>query len=652
MKKLNLLKPDIQNGYLNNGKGQEINYLEIPLNVGIRELKEDVKNGAKQYSELIDFVEKKPSQFVVINCNNEEEGLMAVSYLAAIYNMQDKLCYGDYDDDNEVSDKVELEYEEYDDRDIFDDDFEASGGEDDNWENNSQWNENPWQIPIITSDEICSKGPFGFEPYYNGGLGFGSTTNTKNNLPYWFYTRKENVCILHSGCQNLFSYSCNQIGKELKRFKNNRHVFLVIVSKDKAGCDDCEEWLDPLKEEIYEIILEYAAGMFHIKTEEEAVAKYYSNLFENWVYRYGYALKKSFPVKRITKSIVAMNNPDKSALIEKVIRYVIKDEKETRILGEEDFSILAQFKLLGADLKKKEHKSMKKLENELIGMEAVKEQIRGIVEVMRYNKRRMKMGLSTGNYHNVHMLLGAPGTAKTTVAEILGNIMAEEKLLADNRFISVNGAELKGMYVGHSAPKVKALFDNYDIIFIDEAYAVAAGNDGESDSFSQEAIAQLIVELEKHGMDRLVMFAGYGGFHVTDNDNKMKRFMDCNPGIRSRINSTIYFDSYTADQMVEIFRGQAKMNEFTITPEANEVVRQFFVGRVMRNDFGNGREARSLLENSMVEAAKRLSKVPDDKLTVKLMKEIQLQDIKKAIERMQQSAKIQTGREKKQLGFL
>ena len=55
------------------------------------------------------------------------------------------------------------------------------------------------------------------------------------------------------------------------------------------------------------------------------------------------------------------------------------------------------------------------------------------------------MGLGSGNYHNVYMLLGAPGTAKTTVAELLGNMMAEEHLLSGNRFISVNGAELRGM---------------------------------------------------------------------------------------------------------------------------------------------------------------------------------------------------------------
>ena len=291
------------------------------------------------------------------------------------------------------------------------------------------------------------------------------------------------------------------------------------------------------------------------------------------------------------------------------------------------------------------------MREELVGMEHVKEQITGIVEVMKYNKRRAAMGLGSGSYHNVHMLLGAPGTAKTTVAELLGNMMAEEHLLSSGKFISVNGAELKGMYVGHSAPKVKALFDEYNVILIDEAYAMASDNNGQIDSFSQEAIAQLIIELEKHGMDRLVMFAGYGGEKVSDKDNKMKEFLQSNPGIRSRINSTIYFDSYSPDEMVEIFKRHAKLNHYRLPRTADTYIRAFFEDRVKADDFGNGREARSLLENSIVEAAKRLASVKEELITEKMMKELKLVDIKKAIKTQEFSKKVQTGTTKAVIGF-
>ena len=129
---------------------------------------------------------------------------------------------------------------------------------------------------------------------------------------------------------------------------------------------------------------------------------------------------------------------------------------------------------------------------------------------MKFNRLRKEMGMKKSSYHNVHMMLGAPGTAKTTVAKLMGKIMEEEKLLPGSQFTCVNGAELKGMYVGHSAPKTKALFEENDIIVIDEAYSLT-GDRSEPDSFSREAIAQLVIELEEHAEDKLVIFAGYGG---------------------------------------------------------------------------------------------------------------------------------------------
>ena len=119
------------------------------------------------------------------------------------------------------------------------------------------------------------------------------------------------------------------------------------------------------------------------------------------------------------------------------------------------------------------------------------------------------------------------------------------------------------MYVGHSAPKTKALFEENDIIVIDEAYSLT-GDRSEPDSFSREAIAQLVIELEEHAEDKLVIFAGYGGTDVDEKNNKMKEFIDANPGIKSRINSTFYFPSYTAPEMAEIFKKHAEISGYEL----------------------------------------------------------------------------------------
>lgn len=260
------------------------------------------------------------------------------------------------------------------------------------------------------------------------------------------------------------------------------------------------------------------------------------------------------------------------------------------------------------------------------------------------------MKIKGSSYHNVHMMLGAPGTAKTTIAQLMGQIMVEEKLLPDSRFVCVNGAELKGMYVGHSAPKTKALFDEHDIIVIDEAYSLVSDN-GQDDSFSKEAIAQLIIELEKHSMDKLVIFAGYGGPKVREKDNKMKAFLDANPGIKSRITSTIYFDSYTADEMVKIFYHIAKNQNYSVDEAAKDPLRRYFSTRIVANDFGNGREARSLLETTVIYAAKRVFEQKKKKYSKQDMQMLNLSDVLQAIAHMEQANGVQDGAEKKKIGF-
>lgn len=643
MKRLNLLKPNEKTGYLNGGRGQEVNYIELTDDLNLKSLEQDVKNGAKQFAELLEFAQKKPSRFVVIDANNKEDGLMAASYLAGIYNIYDKVDGYIEGEQDGLFDFIPMSYDEYD-EDAYD--FDEDG--EDDWEEEDSWEEHPWKMPVVYMNQLSSSFN-SFNPVFDGPFGFGSSGRSKDRQPYWNYTRHEPICIISDG--NSF---CGNYTNMLRRYSKNRHVYIVNIKENREFESDltteegCEEYDNQM---LCEVILEYAAGTVKVSCTKEDRRSYFVTLFVNWVATLGCKLTRNFPKVRICHKIVSMRNTEKSALMEKVLNYVIKDADGKTVLEEKDFDILDRFKSLGMESEEGGHKSTKKLEEQLVGMDNVKEQIYGIVEIMKYNKRRKEMGLGNGNYHNVHMLLGAPGTAKTTMAQFLGNIMAEEHLLGDNRFIAVNGAELKGMYVGHSAPKVKALFDAHDIILIDEAYSIAAQGTDSMDSFSQEAIAQLIIELEKHGMDRLVFFAGYGGKNVTEKDNKMKDFLQANPGIRSRINSTIFFDSYTPEQMVEIFHCHVRMNKYIVDSSADNVIRDYFAKRSKDKDFGNGREARSLLENAVMEAAKRLAKVPEEKLTKKMLQELTAEDIEKAIHKVEVGHMTQRGQESVTCGF-
>ncbi len=409
-------------------------------------------------------------------------------------------------------------------------------------------------------------------------------------------------------------------------------------------------------EEFVRMVLEEAAAvvdLFYGKKEKgEELIQYRTLQFENWIARKGLRLAPEFPKEKIVSRIVKMRNQNKSELMEQILKYMQVQGNVSDMVTEKDFDILKRFAKIGAEVKEG-RSSSQNLEKQLYGMEKVKQQVREIVEVQRYQKRRENFGLNKGKYHNVHLMIGAPGTAKTTVAKLMGNMMAEAHILPGNRFTCVNGADLKGLYVGHTAPKVRQIFAENDIIMIDEAYSLTARGTGETgDSFSQEAIAEIITQIEDRGTEKLVMFAGYGGTDVDAGDNLMKNFIDANPGLKSRINSTIFFASYTPEQMVEIVHIQAKIQDFILNHRADEEMLEYFRERVKDRNFGNGREARSLLENAMIFAAERTKRIPAGKAKKRQLQEIHVSDIRGALERMRRSALMQNGKNEKRIsGF-
>jgi SpoVK/Ycf46/Vps4 family AAA+-type ATPase len=240
-------------------------------------------------------------------------------------------------------------------------------------------------------------------------------------------------------------------------------------------------------------------------------------------------------------------------------------------------------------------------------------------------------------------LLGPPGVAKTTVAKKLGEIMTEENLLPGNRFICINGAELKGKFVGHSAPQTKKLFEDYDVIMIDEAYSLTSSGASGTDTFAQEAMAQLMTELEKHSRDKLVMFAGYGGEGVSRENNKMLEFINANPGLASRISYTIEFPTYTAQDMVEIVHKQAELMKFKLDRSADEELLEYFSERVKDKSFGNGREARNLIETCQCYMARRIFAEPEEKRDKKAVETLMKSDVLQALDRIKKAHKSQNG---------
>ena len=395
------------------------------------------------------------------------------------------------------------------------------------------------------------------------------------------------------------------------------------------GCMDSEHFM-ALRNNF---ILVNASDAVEVSFAKNSEQQYYKNIFKQNLSIRNIKVKKGFSYDRIVNLAKSINKDSMCDMIDRIIAYAIKDmdSSTVNILSNRDFDFVDHFMRDNIFADNAEN-GKELMEKNLVGMQEIKQQVYDIVNVMKYNKLRKQMNISGSNFHNVHVMLGAPGTAKTTVARYMGQMMFNEKLLPDNRYICINGAELKGKYVGHSAPNTKKLFENYDVIIIDEAYSIVEEN-GTMDSFGNEAIAQLIIELENHSTDKLIIFAGYGG-DVDEKDNRMQTFLNSNPGIKSRITSTFNFKSYSAKEMIEIFKRIAKNSNYIIQNDVDDMIENFFESRVSMRDFGNGREARVLLETAVIYAARRNMELNKEQYTKKDMQTLTNTDIALAIERL------------------
>lgn len=513
-----------------------------------------------------------------------------------------------------------------------------------------KWQESEMRIPVISYYEITKFLERGDIPFESGGYLMAQARNKSRHQPYWRSCRNESVClVIHrdradQGCLDAVSL-----------FAKNRNVFVLFLEdkdRDYGMLDDIpfgymdKAHFDALRNNF---ILSYAADAAEVSFGKNDSLLYYQNVLRQNIRQRGIKVKKGFSYERVVNLAGSVDKSSVCEMLDKIINYALKDvdDPENTVFQNRTFDFVDHF--MRETSGREEGQGRTLIEANLVGIEEIKQQVYDVVNVMKYNQMRSRMNIKGGHYHNVHVMLGAPGTAKTTVAKYMGMMMFDEKLLPDNRFICINGAELKGMYVGHSAPKTKALFEKYDVIIIDEAYSIVE-SDGKTDSFGNEAIAQLIIELEKHSTDKLVIFAGYGGKKLDDKDNRMQAFLDANPGIKSRITSTFYFDSYSADEMVRIFTRIAKISNYKLKPGTEKVVKEFFEKRVGDKDFGNGREARALLENAALYAARRTMSQNKESYTKNELTTLTLEDVQAAAEKMGQGFGIRKKQEKR-IGF-
>ena len=236
----------------------------------------------------------------------------------------------------------------------------------------------------------------------------------------------------------------------------------------------------------------------------------------------------------------------------------------------------------------------------------------------------------------MHMVFtGSPGTAKTSVARLFARIMKENGLLASGKMIEVGRSELVGKYVGWTAAIVKEKFQaaKGGVLFIDEAYSLVDDRGG---SFGDEAINTIVQEMENHRDEVVVIFAGY--------TNEMERFLEKNPGLRSRIAFHVPFADYDTDELCEIAKLIGKTKGVELTERALDKLSTVFEVAKTQPDFGNGRYVRNVIELSKMNQANRITNMDVEKITEKVLTTIEEEDI--------EIPKIKNNKVKRTIGFV
>ena len=304
-----------------------------------------------------------------------------------------------------------------------------------------------------------------------------------------------------------------------------------------------------------------------------------------------------------------------------------QSQRLVNLMNNPDFKEEDMYKITEADLEVGQSEKVRPLDevlnelDEFIGMRSVKNMIRRLAVQSMFMKQRAAMGAGKVQQMAMNFVLtGNPGTGKTSIARKMGEVLQSMEILPTSRVIEASRATLVGKYMGETPKIVNNMCDKAmgGILFIDEAYTLSS----ENDQYGKEAIDTLMKRMEDDRGKFVVIAAGY--------KDQMDSFMDVNPGLASRFTHKMHIEDYNEDELLAIFKKMASKDNYTLSPAAEFKLMDLICRKVVSksDSFGNAREMRNMLDETIQQLSVRVSAMPQNEITQETYQMIMPEDIK------------------------